>query len=179
MFSQHSPADPDRRRFAYTVGLVLQLLGMATLAVLYPMGSPFYSAGIMLFELGILLSAVFLAVSSRWFKTFLLSTIIAGIPLQIYGMLAAPAEQAGAIVLAGIGLVCLGGSGIAGKEAYCFTFREGWVLAVLYPLLVLVNLVGKEARIMNALGFSAVFLLLLSLTGKKLGQQPTRGSERS
>jgi hypothetical protein len=60
---------------------------------------------------------------------------------------------------------------MAGKEAYGFRYREGWLLMLLgFPLLVLANLLGKENRLLNSFGFSALFLLLLSLTGKKLGQ---------
>jgi len=40
-----------------------------------------------------------------------------------------------------------------------------------FPLMVLTNLLGKEHRIFNSLGFSVLFLLLLSLVGKKLQQQ--------
>jgi uncharacterized integral membrane protein len=57
-----------------------------------------------------------------------------------------------------------------GKEAYCFAYREGWVLTGVYPLLVLANLIGRENVVFNTIGFSAIFLLLLSLTGKKLKQ---------
>jgi len=37
--------------------------------------------------------------------------------------------------------------------------------------MALVNLLGKENHIFNSLGFSVIFLLLLSLTGKKLRQK--------
>jgi uncharacterized integral membrane protein len=70
----------------------------------------------------------------------------------------------------GIGPVCVGGAGLAGKEAYCFAWREGWVLTGVYSLLVLANLMGRENVIFNTIGFSAIFLLLLSLAGKKLKQ---------
>ncbi len=56
-------------------------------------------------------------------------------------------------------------AGMEGKEAYCFEYREGWMLIWAYPLLVLVSL-GKESRIFNSLGFSALFILTLFLTGK-------------
>ncbi len=44
------------------------------------------------------------------------------------------------------------------------------MLLWLYPILILANLLGKEHHVFNALGFSAAFLLLLPLTGKKLRQ---------
>jgi len=64
----------------------------------------------------------------------------------------------------------VGAGGMAGKEAYCFAYREGWMLLWLYPVLVLTNLTGMTHPVLNALGFSLAFLLLLSLTGKKLRQ---------
>jgi uncharacterized integral membrane protein len=74
------------------------------------------------------------------------------------------------VILIGIGLVCVGACGMVGKEAYCFAYREGWMLLWLYPVLVLANMLGISHPVFNALGFSAAFLLLLSLTGKKLKQ---------
>jgi hypothetical protein len=40
-----------------------------------------------------------------------------------------------------------------------------------FPVMVLANFFVKENHIFNTLGFSVVFLLLLSLTGKKLKQK--------
>jgi hypothetical protein len=40
-----------------------------------------------------------------------------------------------------------------------------------FPIMVLANLLGKENHIFNSLGFSVLFLLMLSLTGKKLNQR--------
>jgi hypothetical protein len=37
-----------------------------------------------------------------------------------------------------------------------------------FPVMVLANLLGRENRIFNSLGFSILFLLLLSLVGRKL-----------
>jgi uncharacterized integral membrane protein len=64
----------------------------------------------------------------------------------------------------------VGAAGLVGKEAYCFAYREGWILLWSYPLMVLVNLMARESRVFNSLGFSLLFLLLLSLVGKKLKQ---------
>jgi hypothetical protein len=41
--------------------------------------------------------------------------------------------------------------------------------------MIIVNLVGRESVIFNSLGFSSAFLLLLSLTGKKLKQPVSAG----
>lgn len=158
-----------RHDIFYRAGLILQVLGAGGLAVLYPLGSPFYSAGIMAFEAGVLLSSVFLFVWIAWVRKIILGSVLAGIALQFAGYFAPP-EHAGSVIIAGIGLVCAGGAGLAGREAYCFAWREGWALMWLYAVLVLANLLGGEYRLFNTLGFSAAFLLLLSLTGKKLGQ---------
>ncbi len=157
------------REITYRAGMVLQVLGAGALAVLYPLASPFYSAGIMVFELGVLLSAITLLVWITWIRRLLLGAVLAGIPLQIAGLYSPP-QYAGGIIIAGIGLVCAGAAGMAGKEAYCFSWREGWVLVWSFPAAVIVNLFLRENRLFNSLAFSAIFLLLLSLTGKKLGQ---------
>jgi uncharacterized integral membrane protein len=105
-----------------------------------------------------------------WVKKIILGSVLIGIPLQVLGWLYAPEEYAVAVIIAGIGFVCVGAGGMVGKEAYCFAYREGWMLLWLYPILVLVNLLGLSHPVFNALGFSAAFLLLLSLVGKKLKQ---------
>ena len=159
-----------RHDISYRAGLIAQMLGAAVLAVLYPLESPFYSIGIMLFNVGALLSGIYLLVWMSWIKKIILGSILIGIPLQVWGGLYAPEQYAVRVIIVGIGLVCIGAGGMVGKEAYCFAYREGWMLLWLYPILILANLMGKEHHIFNALGFSVVFLLLLSLVGKKLKQ---------
>jgi uncharacterized integral membrane protein len=159
-----------RHDISYRAGLVVQVLGAAVLSVLYPLESPFYTLGIMLFNAGALLSGIYLLVWMSWIKKIILGSILIGIPLQVLGWMYAPEQYAVRVILAGIGLVCVGAGGMVGKEAYCFDYREGWMLLWLYPILVLANLIGMSHPVFNALGFSAAFLLLLSLTGKKLRQ---------
>ena len=150
---------------------MLQVFGAAVLAVLYPLESPFYTVGIMLFETGVLLSAIYLLVWMSWVKKVILGLVLIGLAFQVAGYVTIQEQYAGSVLIAGIGLVCAGAAGMVGKEAYCFGYREGWLLMMLgFPLIVLENLIGKENRIFNSLGFSALFLLLLSLTGKKLKQ---------
>lgn|SRR5574341_952114 len=158
-----------RHDVSYRIGLIMQVLGAGALAVLYPLDSPFYSAGIMLFELGVLLSAIYLLVWRSWIKMIILGAVVSGMALQVAGY-HAPEEYAGSVIIAGIGLVCVGGAGLAGNEAYCFAWREGWVLMGVYAIMALANLMAKESVIFNTIGFSAIFLLLLSLIGKKLKQ---------
>jgi uncharacterized integral membrane protein len=161
-----------RHDVSYRTGLVLQVIGAAALAVLYPLENPFYTAGIMLFELGVLLSAAYLLVRMSWIKKIIVGAVLIGLVLQVAAYLVGPEQYAGSAIIAGIGFVCAGAAGMAGKEAYCFGYREGWLLMMIgFPLMVLENLIGRESRIFNSLGFSVVFLLLLSLTGKKLKQR--------
>jgi uncharacterized integral membrane protein len=162
-----------RHVVSYRVGLVMQVLGAGAVAVLYPLSSPFYSAGIMLFELGVLLSSIYLLVWISWIKKIIVGAVVAGIALQFAGY-HAPEEYAGSVIIAGIGLVCVGGAGLVGKEAYCFAYREGWVLTGVYPLLVLANLIGRENVVLNTISFSAIFLLLVSLTGKNSNSRCSR-----
>lgn len=154
----------------YRSGLVTQVFGLALLAVLYPLESPFYTAGIMLFEIGVLLSAIFLIVSIQPIKTIILLSVMIGFTLQIAGYFSASEQNAGTLMISGIGFVCMGASGIVGKEAYCFGYWDGWLLAGIFPVMVLVNLFARENFILNSLGFSVLFLLFLSLTGKKVKQ---------
>ena len=161
-----------RHDISYRTGLVLQVLGAAVLAVLYPLESPFYTAGIMLFELGVLLSAAYLLVWMSWVKKIIVGSVLIGLVLQVAAYLVGPEQYAGSAMVAGIGFVCAGAAGMVGKEAYCFGYREGWLLMIIgFPVMVLENLIGRENRIFNSLGFSVLFLLLLSLTGKKLKQR--------
>jgi uncharacterized integral membrane protein len=158
-----------RHDFSFRAGLVLQVLGAALLAVLYPLENPFYTVGIMLFEVGVLLSALYLLVWRLWIRITILASVVAGIIFQVAGFYV-PEQYAGTVIIGGIGLVCAGAAGIAAKEAYCFKYREGWLLMSGFPIMVLINLLGKENHIVNSVGFSVLFLLLLSLMGKKLRQ---------
>jgi uncharacterized integral membrane protein len=158
-----------RHDFSFRAGLVLQVLGAALLAVLYPLENPFYTVGIMIFEVGVLLSALYLLVWRLWIRMAILASVVAGIIFQIAGFYV-PEQYAGTVIIGGIGFVCAGAAGMAGKEAYCFKYCEGWLLLSGFPIMVLMNLLGKENHIVNSLGFAVLFLLLLSLTGKKLRQ---------
>jgi uncharacterized integral membrane protein len=157
-----------RHDISYRIGLMMQVLGSAMLAVLYPLGSPFYTVGIMLFEAGVFLAAVYLLVWKSWIKKIILASVLTGFVLQCLGFYA-PEEYAGSVIIGGIGMICAGAAGMAGKEAYCFRYWEGWILMLLgFPLMVLENLLGRENHVFNSIGFSFLFVVLLSLAGKKL-----------
>jgi uncharacterized integral membrane protein len=160
-----------RHDFFYRTGLVLQVLGAALLAMLYLLESPFYTLGIMFFDVGVLLSAISLRVTLRPVKFFIVGSVMVGLALQLAGAFVVPEHRAGAIIIAGIGFICAGAAGMAGKEAFCFGYREGWLLAMIgFPGMVLANLLGNENHAFNTAGFCIIFLLLVSLTGKKLRQ---------
>jgi len=161
-----------RHDFTYRTGLILQTLGAALLAVLYAVGNPFYTTGIMLFEVGVLLSAIYLLVWIGMVKQVIVGSVMIGLALQVAGSFFVPEHQAGTVIIIGIGFVCAGAAGMVGKEAYCFGYPEGWLLAILgFPGIIIANLLGRESRQFNTVGFSIIALLLLSLTGKKLRQK--------
>lgn len=167
---QTGTSEGKYRALAYRAGLLIQVLGAGILAALYPIGHPMYTIGIMVFELGALVSGITLRVWITWIRKVILGAIVAGILVQILGLYFAPAEHALTVTFAGIGLICIGAAGMAGKEAYCFAFREGWILMWLYPFMVFMNLLGIMHQVLNAMAFSIHFLLLLSLAGKKFKQ---------
>jgi hypothetical protein len=72
------------------------------LAVLYPLASPFYTAGIMLFEIGVLLSAIYLLVWISWVKKIILGLVLIGLMLQVAGYFVAPEQYAGPVLIAGM-----------------------------------------------------------------------------
>src|SRR5450759_4376801 len=97
-----------RHDISYRTGLIIQVLGTALLAVLYPLESPFYTIGIMLFDAGVLLSAIYLLVWMRSVKIFIVGSVIIGLVLQVAGTVFAPEHYAGSVIIAGIGFVCIG-----------------------------------------------------------------------
>ncbi len=150
----------------------MQVLGAAALAILYPLENPFYTVGIMIFEFGVLLSALYLLVRRTWIKRIILGTVFSGLALQVAGSFFMPEQYAGSTIVAGIGMVCVGAAVMAGKESRHFGCPEGWLLgAAGFPIMVLGNLIGKTNHLFNAVGFSVLFFLLLSLAGRKLRQR--------
>jgi hypothetical protein len=73
-----------RHDISYRTGLVLQVFGAAMLTVLYPLASPFYTAG-MLFKIGVLLAAIYLLVWRSWVKRIILGSVLIGLMLQVAG----------------------------------------------------------------------------------------------
>ena len=158
--------------------MVIQVLGAALLAVLYPLESPFYTLGIMLFEAGTLLSAIYFFIGISLVRKIILFMICCGFVMQVAGFYISE-EYAGSIIIGGIGCVCAASAGMAGKEAYYFKYNAAWLLALFgFPIMVTTNFFASENHIFNSVGFAILFLLLLSLAGKKLGQ-PLHPSQKT
>ncbi len=80
-------------------------------------------------------------------------SVIVGLIMQEVGYFIISEEYAGLVLIAGIGFICVGASGMVGREAYCFGYREGWLLALIgFPVVVLANLMAKENIVFNSLG---------------------------
>lgn len=153
----------------YRTGFILQVLGAGVLAILYPLDNPFFTVGIMIFELGTLLAGMYLPMGTPIAKALILGSVVTGITVQVAGFYV-PEQYAVTIFIAGIGLVGAGAAGIAGRESYSFGFREGRILAWLYPAVIVLNLTGLANHVINAVAFSAAFVFNLYLTGSKLRQ---------
>ena len=63
-----------RNDITYRADLVLQSLGAAVVAVFYPHENPFSTAGVMVFEAGVLTSAICLLVCISWVKKVILGS---------------------------------------------------------------------------------------------------------
>ena len=150
--------------FCYRIGFLMQASGMALLAILYPMQNPFFSVGIMLFETGVLFSAICLNASVPS-KVIILFMVVSGILLQLSGFFIYE-EYAGFVILTGIGILCLGASGLIGREAFRTHRMESWFLATGLSLIAFANIFLKINFIFNVMSFSVLFLLLLFFTGQ-------------
>lgn len=166
---------PEYGLAASRAGLLMQITGAGLLALLFPLEHPFFTAGILVFEAGALLSA-FRMIARRDPMRFIPSgAVLTGIIVQIFGLYAAPAEHAIMVTLAGVGLAGGGAALMAGITATGASAREGWMLAALYPVLVIANLSGRASFLFNTIGFSLHFLLLVALQGR-LSRQGADGN---
>jgi len=159
------------QNFFLHTGLILQTLGLATLAVLYPLENPFYTVGILTFEGGVLLSSLtFFVIRHRSLIIIFVLALVA-LSIQFFG-LSAPEEYAGSIIIGGIWLICTLAALMAGGIG--FVLKLPWFFLLLlfaFPVIPLMNFFCKVNHVFNAVGFSSLFLVQLFLTGKKL-QQP-------
>lgn len=170
----HYPRSYD---ITYRVGYVIQTLASIHFVILYYFKSHLSSYALGLFEAGITLSAMFLLVWKASIKRFILRCIFIGIILQIASLFNIPFSEK--VFFIGLGFTLAGGAGLAGKEAYCFGFMEGWLLLVAYPLAVIPNLLGLSSHSYN-LGIAVVITLLqISFLRKKLSQPLLKSCEGS
>lgn len=163
----HYPRSYD---IAYRIGYVLQSTGVLVFAVLYGVGTELVVIPLVIFDAGVALSSTFLLVWRREIKRFILGSTIAGISLQLVSLFTDNYSLSKEIFLLGVGLTLVGGAGIAGKEAYCFRFNEGWLLMTLYPLALVPNLFGFSTYTYNLIILCIIALLQVSLLRKKLSQ---------
>ncbi|HCC68721.1 MAG TPA: hypothetical protein DEP99_02415 [Nitrospiraceae bacterium] len=168
----HYPRSYD---IAYRWGYVLQSIGALILASFYFFKIPYEFAGIVIFDIGIALSSMFLLVWKASIKRFILWCTFSGIAVQLLSLLPIPVSEK--IFLIGLGLTLAGGAGLVGKEAYCFGFIEGWLLFFAYPIVLLANLFGMPSHSLNSAFFALIAFLQLSFLRKKLRQPLLKGCE--
>jgi uncharacterized integral membrane protein len=169
----HYPRSYD---IAYRIGYIVQLSGILIFTISFLLELPSYIIGIILFEIGVTLSAIFLLVWKREIKRFILFSIAIGILLQAMGYIFFPSYLK-EIFIVGLGFICIGGAGLVGKEAYCFNFFEGWLILLLYPIIIFSSLLGAESRIFFAILYLSLLLLHASFLRKKLGQPLLHGCD--
>lgn len=161
----------------YRSGYVLGFIGIAVFAYSYVFNEiSIMWLAIPVFYSGTLISSVFLLVWKKEIKIFILGCVVSGIVLGI--AYALHFRRDAEVLIISMGLVLAGLAGLYGKEAYCFHFREGWILMWSFPVIILSNIVvysiGEGNNQTARLIFSAVYLILtflaLSFLIKKLRQ---------
>ncbi|MFZ6017375.1 MAG: DUF2301 domain-containing membrane protein [Nitrospirota bacterium] len=130
---------------------------------------PPYIIGLIIFEAGITISALFLLVWKAEIKRFIIWCVFTRIVMQVLSLLLEGPIQHSIFVI-GVGLMLAGANGLVGREFYCFRFIEGLVLFVLYPIIVFINLFYTGGHTLNAFLYGLSTILLISFMRKKLSQ---------
>lgn len=127
--------------FLYRTGFGLQALGLA--ALLFSQNPLWCAAGYTLINAGVLLSGWLLQVYIREIRAFVLMVTVIGCLLQV--------------------------AGIAGKEAFCYRFREGWYLMPVLALVIIAFLVqyATDFTLASQVSLAVALALQLSLTVRK------------
>ncbi|MBI5187898.1 MAG: hypothetical protein HZA07_02330 [Nitrospirae bacterium] len=167
---------PRSYDITYRAGWIIQCIGAFIFSGIYifrpeiPIFAiPAYIIGLIIFETGIAISALFLLVWKAEIKRFILWCVFAGIVTQILSIiLKGPIQHS--IFVIGVGMMLAGANGLVGKEFYCFRFIEGLILFVLYPIIVFINLFYIGGHTLNAFLYGLSTILLSSFTRKKLSQ---------
>lgn len=167
----HYPRSYD---ITYRIGYILQSIGASVFFILYFLNVA-YIIPLIIFEAGILLSSMFLLVWKREIKRFILFMTFSGIAIQILSLFI-PYYRSNIFCL-GLGLILVGGAGLTGKEAYCFGFIEGWLLMLLYPIVIIPNILGYSGHNFNLLLSGAIAVFQVSFLKKKLSQPLLKSCE--
>lgn len=163
---------PRSYDITYRIGYVLQSIGAIGFCILYFLKSALQFFPIIIFDLGVALSSIYLLVWKAEIKRFILRMTFSGIALQIISIFINPISffYSEKLFLLGLGLTLVGGAGLVGKEAYCFRFIEGWLLLIVYPLAIIPNIFGFSNYKYNAIIAFLIALLHLSFLRRKLSQ---------
>ena len=159
----------------YRVGFVIQTFALALLLTAELIVPSLLTAAVLLFDIGVVISAFFLLVWKRYIKTIIVSLTLTGILVQLISL--AGQQMPDTILITGIGSLCAGAAGLAGKEAYCFRFIEGWIIMGLLPAIILLKLTGATFFGLEAIPYALLLLLYGSLTAKKLSQRLLKSCE--
>ncbi len=165
----------------YRSGYIIGFIGICLFTVFFILNNIFSaSIGVIIFDIGTLLSGLFLLVWRKEIKVFIVSCIITGLilTLMLLFVFSTGGLLRNEIFIVATGLVLAGMGGMYGKEAHCFHFFEGWVLMWSFPVIILINLIvyGLNLQLVPAVHFllSAIYifiaLLALSFLIKKLTQ---------
>jgi len=162
----------------YRAGILLAAASIATAAVLLWQAQPRLHAGTVrialgAFLLGNLLSAAFIHLYARSFRRAIrtlgllaaaaLAGVLLGSPSPVETLLL---QWYGALTL---GLFAAVLAFVAVKEAFCFRLNEGYVIALLLPLLVAAHVLGAPGEALRVL-LSVTAVLLLVFTARKVAQ---------
>jgi uncharacterized integral membrane protein len=163
---------PRSYDFTYRIGYVLQSIGAIGFCILYFLKSGLQFLPIIIFDLGVALSSIYLLVWKAEIKRFILRMTFSGIALQIVSIFISPINPfySEKTFLLGLGLTLVGGAGLVGKEAYCFRFVEGWLLLIAYPLAIIPNIFGFSNYRYNVVVAFLIALLQISFLKRKLSQ---------
>jgi uncharacterized integral membrane protein len=163
---------PRSYDITYRIGYVLQSLGSVSFAVMYGLQSSLWMIPMAIFEAGIILCALYLLVWKAEIKRFIKKMVFAGAAVQIlsFFIYSNNVFYGHILFFVGLGFVLIGGAGLVGKEAYCFRFNEGWILLIVYPLAIILNLFGVASFHYNLVVSSVIAILQISFLRRKLSQ---------
>lgn len=168
---------PHRKstEFLYRTGFGMQALGLA--ALLFSQNPLWCAAGYTLINFGVLLSGWLLQVYIREIRVFILAVTVIGCLIQVAGIAGVATVMLATgelspikyLIPIGLGFVFAGACGIAGKEAFCYRFQEGWYLMPVLALVIIAFLVQYATgfTLASQVTLAVALALQLSLTVRK------------